>query len=333
MASTSLPRKSCIVYILRRSDRSDPYDVTLPAPFYVGIGKPNRPYFHFWWARHTKANTHKLNIIRAVERDGGVISVECVAEGIDGEVAGSIERQLIHFYGRHNQGGLLANQTDGGEGVRGLSPETRERIRQANLGKKLSAATIERLRKARVGFHHSEATKIKLGDLGRGRKHSPEAIAKMSVAVQQALARGRKPAVLTPESLAHKIASLTGRKYPEMGLRNRGGGNPVARGFWVDDQYYGCLKDAAKALGIDKTTIYRQLQQGNARYRYAPGTEDIGAKLSGSQSATARAILVNGIPYTTVDEAILRLGIGKTTFYRRVKNGAYRIEYPEQRKD
>lgn len=327
MATTSLPHHSFLVYILRRSDKVDPYDEAQPAPFYVGKGKPNRPYFHFWEARKTTRNMRRFNIIRAVEAKGGMITVDIVASEVSEPVAFTIERQLIYFYGREDQGGLLANHTDGGEGPAGMALEARQRIGNAKRGIPRSPETIEKMRQSQTGFRHSEATKKKLALLSLGKKHSPEARAKMSIAIQAAIARGRKPVDWTPERRAHFSAMATGRKYPAMAAANRGAGNPAARGLWVDDQFYGTVKEAAEALGVNKTTIYHRLQRNDPRYRYEAGTEALGEKLGGENSIWARAVIVDGVRYATVDEAILQLGIGKTTWYRRVRKGVYKVEY------
>src|SRR5262249_33092961 len=135
--------------------------------------------------------------------------------------------------------------------------------------------------------------------------------------------------IYTPEIRAEIGARTRGNTYPEMGERNRSGGNPAARGLWVDHQLYPTVKDAAQALGIHKVTIYHQIQRGNPRYRYEQGTEALGAKLSGSNSSSARAITVDGVHYATVDEAIRLLGIGKTTLYRWIRNATHSIVYDE----
>lgn len=328
MATTSVSHPTFIVYILRRSDKVDPYDAEKPAPFYVGKGKPNRPSNHFWGARETTRSTRRFNIIRAVERQGGVITVDIVASGLSEPVAFMLERQLIHFYGRDDQDGILANRTDGGEGPTGMALESRQRIAESKRGIPRSPETIEKLRKSRVGFRHTEATRQKIALLGIGRKLSPESRAKLSRSIQAAVLRGRKPVDWTPERRARVSAWATGRKYPEMGMRNRGGGNPVARGFWVEDYLYSSVKEAATALGVDRSMLYDRIKRGDPRYRYEEGTEALGAKLS-ETNPWARRVRVNGIEYVTVEEALRVLAVAKTTFYRGIRKGLYQVEYPD----
>lgn len=54
------------------------------------------------------------------------------------------------------------------------SEETKERIRQARLGKKTSDETKEKLRQANLGKKRSEDTKAKIGMKSLGRTHSDE---------------------------------------------------------------------------------------------------------------------------------------------------------------
>lgn len=75
------------------------------------------------------------------------------------------ETYMIAILGRKDTGtGILRNKTDGGEGASGLicSNETKEKLRKANLGKKLN-----QMHRKRIG----------LGQLGRKRSH--ETIKKM----------------------------------------------------------------------------------------------------------------------------------------------------------
>jgi hypothetical protein len=101
------------------------------------------------------------------------------------------EIYMIAVFGRIDLGtGILHNKTIGGEGVSGVivSEKTREKLRQANLGKKYSEKTKEKLRELKGGKNHplygkkhSEETKklqskVKLGKNNPfyGKKHSQE---------------------------------------------------------------------------------------------------------------------------------------------------------------
>jgi hypothetical protein len=103
-------------------------------PFYVGKGLGRRVLNHEMEARNTSVRTHKLNVIRAILRRGEQVGYALPFTCDDEAEAHAFERKLIAEIGRHDlKRGPLTNQTDGGEGVTGLSAETLAR-KAANLG-------------------------------------------------------------------------------------------------------------------------------------------------------------------------------------------------------
>lgn len=114
------------VYVLCRPDGQ---------PFYVGKGVNSRVLQHVIEARTTKRLTHKLNVIRAIERAGD--SIRYVIDSIHKDEAQALlrERELIGIIGRYDLGqGPLTNQTDGGEGTANPSEESRQRRRESLWG-------------------------------------------------------------------------------------------------------------------------------------------------------------------------------------------------------
>lgn len=101
------------VYLHRRSDTNQ--------VFYVGIGSKKRAFYD-----------KRRNILwkRIVQKYG--YTIEILYENITLEEACKIEIELIKQYGKLDNGGILANMTDGGEGSR---------------GRKASVKTIEKSRK------------------------------------------------------------------------------------------------------------------------------------------------------------------------------------------
>lgn len=62
---------------------------------------------------------------------------------------------------------------------KGFTEESKEKLRQANLGKKQSISTINKRVKSRVGYKHSEETKRKIGEANKGHILSEEAKQRM----------------------------------------------------------------------------------------------------------------------------------------------------------
>lgn len=144
------------VYVLFRTDGS---------PCYVGKGRGRR------WLDHTSVsrthNRYIARIIRTAQKNGRELPVVKIREGLTDEEAYAIEVALIKAIGRIKDGGCLVNQSDGGDGVRGLGPESRAKLRAFRLGKKLSPETC-----AKIGAAH------------RGRKRPPETGAAISAALK-----------------------------------------------------------------------------------------------------------------------------------------------------
>jgi hypothetical protein len=119
-------------------------------PFYVGKGIGRRVFNHEAEARNTSNKTHKLNVIRAIIKSGGTIGYSIPRVFDDEAEAHAYEVELINTFGRHDlKRGPLTNQTDGGEGVIGLSDETRLK-KAANLG---GASSDPDRRRANEFFH------------------------------------------------------------------------------------------------------------------------------------------------------------------------------------
>lgn len=125
-------------------------------PFYVGKGIGRRIYFHEMEAKYSAFRNHKLNIIRKIWRDGG-----CVGRWIDSwhehEVqALEREKELITSIGRHElKMGPLSNQTDGGDGVVGLTAEIVRRMQQRSAATRRTDA-VRRMNAARQRQWHKD---------------------------------------------------------------------------------------------------------------------------------------------------------------------------------
>jgi hypothetical protein len=119
--------------------------------FYVGIGKPTRPYSdknrNKWWKHIINKTDYQVDIIFT---------------NLGWDEACAREITLIKLYGRIDQGnGTLVNMTDGGDGTNGrVVPESEK----------------ERLREYWSGRIFSEEHKRKISEASKGKKKSPEHI-------------------------------------------------------------------------------------------------------------------------------------------------------------
>jgi len=89
--------------------------------FYIGIGNSNRPFIKhcrraFW---------------NAVVKKYPDYVTEVILKDLTSQEAKEVEIYLISYYGRRDLGtGTLVNLTDGGDGVKNTSQETKDKIRE-----------------------------------------------------------------------------------------------------------------------------------------------------------------------------------------------------------
>lgn len=196
------------VYIHTRSDN---------VVFYVGIGSPDRPYQHTNRNKHWHHTTGKY-----------AWTVTILYQNLTWDHACVLEIELIKKY-REISGDKLCNQTIGGEGTKGLtgvkqSPESIEKRRVANTGKKRSEEARARMSASRKGIVFSEEHRAKIAEASRNM--SPEIRAKMIASLKgrtlseetrarmSASKKGNTNSLgvkHSPETRAKRSASLTGR--------------------------------------------------------------------------------------------------------------------------
>jgi NUMOD3 motif len=134
--------------------------------FYIGKGSSERRAYYL-----SGRNKHWHNVVNKY----GKPDVQILANWDTEEEALDHERLLISCF--RDLGHKLCNLTDGGEGVSGLkhSEETRKKMSFSRLGKtghKCSEETKQKLREVNLGNKHSEKTKEKLSALNKGLKNS-----------------------------------------------------------------------------------------------------------------------------------------------------------------
>lgn len=146
-------------------------------PLYIGKGKDSRPLAHY----HPKASSYIANKLRKEGHEK--TQVRKLHEGLDSDQAYALECVYIAKHGRKDIGtGILYNRSDGGEGSKGhkMPPASIERLRQLNLGKKLSVETKQLLSEMFKGRKVTWGSKI--ASTLTGVKHSEERKAKVSLA-------------------------------------------------------------------------------------------------------------------------------------------------------
>jgi hypothetical protein len=115
------PQQCHYVYVLRRPDGK---------PFYVGKGFGERVFQHENEARHPnnrRSNSHKLNVIRSIWREGGAPIYEIDLATSNAEEAYAREAELIARFRRLHEGGPLTNRAPGGGSTAGPAPASNAR--------------------------------------------------------------------------------------------------------------------------------------------------------------------------------------------------------------
>lgn len=136
-------------------------------PFYVGKGSGERDLDHIKFAKGIKKdnepNRHKINRIKNILNKGKLPIIRRLIDGCDHNFACIVEEALIATIGRRDKKeGPLTNLTDGGDGSRGLSEISRQKISQKFKGRVAW----------NKGIPMTEEGKLHLSILNKGKKKS-----------------------------------------------------------------------------------------------------------------------------------------------------------------
>ena len=103
------------------------------------------------------------------------------------------EVELISFYGRLQDGGVLMNRCVGGPGTPGfiMPEETKQKIGRANSGRVMSSSQRKQISRTLTGRKLPKATCKKMSASRKGVKRSPETKRKMAEAMKASWARRR----------------------------------------------------------------------------------------------------------------------------------------------
>lgn len=136
------------IYFLYRHIRLDK-----GTPFYIGIGVKPKAHDKTYQNEYKRAFTKNgRNQIWNKIASKSEIKIEIITESSDKEFIIAREIEFIKLYGRLNlQNGILANMTDGGEGIKNriFSQESRDKISKKNSGKKRTKEQCERISKSK----------------------------------------------------------------------------------------------------------------------------------------------------------------------------------------
>jgi hypothetical protein len=167
------------------------YDLEMTLPFYVGMGKGRRVHDHTL-PKQRSGGGPRASALRETMQKIGFIPFHIVQRDLLRPAACALEKALIAAFSRLPDGPLV-NLTDGGEGGVGRRP----------------------------GWRHTPEAKAKMSAALRGRKQSPEHIAKRA-AILSRIFKGKKRGPQSPETNAKRAASVA-LSYRE-GRHSRTGG-------------------------------------------------------------------------------------------------------------
>jgi hypothetical protein len=166
------------------------------SPYYIGKGSGKRAYIK--GPKEVKPPKDKSR-------------VKIIKDNLTEDESFLLEKLYILMFGRKDLGtGILRNRSDGGDGSSGAvrSKETREKLRQANLGKKRPQWIYDKIAESNRGKKASAETRAKQSATRKGRKCTEEHKKNVSEAkkgfkhtdeAKQKISAARKGKKLSPE--------------------------------------------------------------------------------------------------------------------------------------
>jgi hypothetical protein len=145
-SKSNLPEGFYVYAYLRSKDSKTAKAGT---PYYIGKGSGQRAYF-----KNKRQIRPPVNDTLIIILEGNLTEVGSLA----------LERRIINWYGRKDLGtGILANLTDGGDGMSNPSLLTRQKIAKGQLGKKQSKEHILKAASKRIGIKRPNHSKHMTG--------------------------------------------------------------------------------------------------------------------------------------------------------------------------
>lgn len=178
-------------------------------------------------------------MVNAIKKYGwNNITHEIVAENLTVDQASQMEIELIQKYNSADKR-YGYNISLGGIESKICSEQTKEKLRQANLGKAMS-----------------EDSKRKISEFNKGRHRTEETLKHMSEAQKKNFANGNN-AMHSPEARARVAEKLRGRKLPDYITQKASEAKFHAVKNMQTGVIYSSIKGACEDTGIDRSTIIR----------------------------------------------------------------------------
>lgn len=185
-------------------------------PFYIGKGRGDRD------VTNKGRNIIFRRIVSKLAEAGALPSVVRLAERLDEPSAFALEVETIARHGRlNNKTGILANMTDGGEGSGGArwshTLDSRRRMSEAKSGIPVKEETKEKLRQANVGKRHTAEARAKISAAGalRGSKRRLEKARILALSPPVEKTQGNLGRKHTEQARANMSAGRIGTKLSE----------------------------------------------------------------------------------------------------------------------
>lgn len=145
-------------------------------PFYIGKGVGTRCNSHLKYFS-LKSINRKNGIIKSAKAKGIEVKVEKLHENLAENDALEIEKTLISRYGRLDKGtGILANMTDGGDGVRGNNGALNSMYGRKHREESKALMSKSKVGRTQTDEHRAKNAAAKMGEQNSffGKTHTEE---------------------------------------------------------------------------------------------------------------------------------------------------------------
>lgn len=211
--------------------------------FYIGIGNEKRPYSKL------RRNKFWKNVVNKYPN----YLIEILHKNLSWDDACKKEIELIKFYGRKVDGGVLCNLTLGGDGANGLkhTDKTKEILKKKSTGNKNC-----------IGFKHNEIARFNMSQSHIGKKIPIEVRKKMSETHL-----GREGRQSDKENIKKAHIKNKGRVQSNEEKIKRA--KKLYKQIEVDGVKYNSIKEYIEITNMNRSKVWRYLNnENNKNYKY-----------------------------------------------------------------